>query len=301
MFERILYPTDFGGYAWPNLACVLQSLPTCREVILVHAVDVEKLQHNLLPGYLADDEARIRALAGGQFERWIRALKTRGLEARWFLPTGVPSREVLGIARQERPDLIVVGKQSPSRILERYLDATSEGVLKGAECPVLVTKYPVVAELGPEECEQVCGHMFQRVLYATDWSEAAEDALRVVRRFRGLGTETVLAVHVLDRGLLGHLSAEQAEEYARRDQERLDDLSRRLRFHGLTVETRFRVGKAPEEIEREAATRGIHLVVMGYVGRSGWRNAVWGSTTERVVRHTAQAVLVIKGQGPGTD
>ena len=300
MFARVLYPTDFGEYAWPNLACVLESLPTCREVILVHIVDVEKLQHNLLPAYVAEDEARIRDLAEQTFERWTRDLKARGMEARWFLPTGVPSGEVLKVARQQHPDLIVVGKQSRSRVLERYLNATSEGVLKGAECPVLVTKYHVVAELGPEECEQICGRMFQRVLYATDWSQVAEDALRLVRHLRDLGTEKVVAVHVLDRGLLGHVSAEQAEEYARRDQERLDELARRLRFHGLSVETRFRIGKAPEEIQREAEVRGIHLVVMGYVGRSGWRNAVWGSTTERVVRHTAQAVLVIKGASTGT-
>ncbi|GEM_PF-827530 len=301
MFARILYPTDFGEYAWPNLACVLESLPTCQEVLLVHVVDVEKLQHNLLPAYLAEDEAQIRALAEQTFERWARDLKARGMEARWFLPTGVPSIEALKVTRQQRPDHIIVGKQSRSRVLNRYLDATSEGVLKGAECPVLVTKYHVVAELGPEECEQVCSHMFRRVLYATDWSEAAEDALAVVGRFRELGTESVLAIHVLDRGLLAHLPPEQAEEYTRRDQERLDELARRLRFHGLAVETRFRVGKAPETIEREAEERGIHLVIMGYVGKSGWRNAIWGSTTERVVRHTAQAVLVIKGETPGVD
>ena len=301
MFARILYPTDFGEYAWPNLACVLESLPTCQEGLLVPVVDVEKLQHNLLPAYLAEDEAQIRALAEQTFERWARDLKARGIETRWFLPTGVPSIEVLKIATRENPDLIVVGKQSPSRILERYLDTTSEGVLKGADCPVLVTKYHVVAELGPEECERVCGHMFQRVLFATDWSEAAEDALGVVRRFRELGTEEVLVIHVLDRGLLAHLSTEQAGEYKRRDQERLDDLARRLRFHGLAVETRFRIGKAPEAIEGEAEERGIHLVIMGYVGKSGWRNAVWGSTTERVVRHTAQAVLVVKGEPPGVD
>lgn len=104
-----------------------------------------------------------------------------------------------------------------------------------------------------------------------------------------------MAIHVLDRGLLAHLAADQAEECKRRDQERLPDLARRLRFHGLTVETRFRIGKAAEEIEGEAEVQGIHLVVMGYVGRSGWRNAIWGSTTERIVRHTAQAVLVVKG------
>lgn len=54
-------------------------------------------------------------------------------------------------------------------------------------------------------------------------------------------------------------------------------------------------GRAIQEIEQQAAAQRIHRVVMGYVGRSGWRNAIWGSTTERTVRHTAQAVLVIKG------
>lgn len=141
--------------------------------------------------------------------------------------------------------------------------------------------------------------MFARILYPTDWSPAAEDAVQIVRRFRDLKTEEVLAIHVLDHGLLAHVSREQAEEYHRRDQERLSDLARRRRFHGLTVETRFRVGKAPEEIRRQAEARGIHLVVMGYVGRSGWRNAIWGSTTERVVCHTAQAVLVVKRESLG--
>jgi nucleotide-binding universal stress UspA family protein len=296
VFARVLYPTDFGEYAWPNLGCVLQALPTCREVALVHVVDVEKLQHNLLPAYMAEDEARIRALAEQTFDRWVRDLKARGVEARWAVPTGVPSTEILNVASRELPDLVVVGKQSRSRVLDRYLDATSEGVLRGAQCPVLVTKYPAVAEGGPEACARVCGEMFRRVLYATDWSEAAEGALQAVRECRDLGTEEVLALHVLDRGILAHVSAEQAEEYAWRDRERLEDVARRLRFHELAVETRFRVGKAPEEIRREAAARGIHLVVMGYVGRSGWRNAIWGSTPERVVRQTPLAVLVVKGE-----
>lgn len=202
MFARILYPTDFGEYAWPNLACVLQSLPTCREVTLVHVVDVQKLQHNLLPAYVAEDEARIRALAEQTFDEWVRDLKARGIEARGAVPTGVPSTEILSVAFRELPDLVIVGKQSRSRVLERYLDATGEGVLKGAACPILVTKYHAVAERGPEVCARVCGEMFRRVLYATDWSAAAEGALQVARGFRDLGTEEVLAVHVLDRGVL---------------------------------------------------------------------------------------------------
>ena len=147
---------------------------------------------------------------------------------------------------------------------------------------------------GPEECAQVCSQMFRRVLYATDWSRAAEEVLQTLREFRALETQQVLALHVLDRGVLAHVSADQAEEYKRRDQDRLEDVARGLRFHGLAVETRFRVGKVAEEIQREATAWGIHLVVMGYVGRSGWRDAVWGSTTERIVRHTPLAVLVVK-------
>lgn len=158
--------------------------------------------------------ARIRALAEQMLERWSSGLEARGVTARRFLPAGVPTIEILKIARRERPDVMLVGKQSRSRVPGRYLDATIEGVLKGAECPILVTKYPKVAEGGPGECERLCGQMFRRVVYATDWSDAAAEALQLV-------------------------------------------------------------------------------------DRSGWRNAIWGSTTERIVRHTAQAVLVIKGESPG--
>ena len=57
-----------------------------------------------------------------------------------FLKEGHNVKEILRTARDGGFDLIVMGAKGVSRIREILLGSVSEGVIRNASCPVLVTK-----------------------------------------------------------------------------------------------------------------------------------------------------------------
>jgi nucleotide-binding universal stress UspA family protein len=57
-----------------------------------------------------------------------------------LLREGHTVQETLKIARDSKFDLIVMGARGISRIREILLGSVSDGVIRNAPCPVLVTK-----------------------------------------------------------------------------------------------------------------------------------------------------------------
>ena len=68
---------------------------------------------------------------------------------------------------------------------------------------------------------------------------------------------------------------------------------------GLDVTYVVRVGRTAPEILRLAADADARAIVMSTRGISGIRRAVFGSTTERVLRETRVPVFVTEGTDPG--
>jgi len=58
------------------------------------------------------------------------------------------------------------------------------------------------------------------------------------------------------------------------------------------------IGKPYDVIIETAGGRAVDLIVMGTYGKTGLRKVFMGSTTEKVIGHTACAVLVVKAELP---
>lgn len=72
------------------------------------------------------------------------------------------------------------------------------------------------------------------------------------------------------------------------------------RFSGAqkpSIDISVRSGIPYEQIVRDAAERSADLVVMASHGRTGIKEHLLGSTAEKVVRHAACDVLVVRGGG----
>ena len=67
----------------------------------------------------------------------------------------------------------------------------------------------------------------------------------------------------------------------------------RGRLGGIVV----RCGRSFYEIVDVARLRKMDLIVIATHGYTGWKHALLGSTTERVVRHASCPVLVVRDQG----
>ncbi len=97
-------------------------------------------------------------------------LKLYGEKTRIMTTVGVPSTEILRLARKEGTDMIVMGANTrPEEGGGRYraiMGNTMMTVAKRARCPVLIVNRPC----------NTCWNLFSSIVYCTDFSKAADHA-----------------------------------------------------------------------------------------------------------------------------
>jgi manganese transport protein len=105
---------------------------------------------------------------------------------------------------------------------------------------------------------------------------------------------TLFLFHVVE-GVSGQLFGnEAADDEARGDRERLEEIAAQLRKGGSTVETALGFGRAPQALVTLSRESGIDVLVMGGHGHRGLKDILFGASISEV-RHTLQIpVLVVQ-------
>jgi nucleotide-binding universal stress UspA family protein len=135
----------------------------------------------------------------------------------------------------------------------------------------------------------------KNVLFATDFSPAAESALpyavEIARRYGS----TVYAVHVIQPEVYPLASpltwvklAEAEEEFRRRSTQHLEDQLQNLP-HEVIIET----GEVWPALSSLIAKKEIDLLIVGTLGRKGFQKAMLGSVAEEIFRQARCPVLTV--------
>ncbi len=270
MFERVLIPTDFSPYADKTLECgfELKNLGV-REVLLLHVIDPEPLVEYIDAFYGADmpkmlDDLRKRAK--DKLEERVKMLKDQGIDAKYEIAIGDPATEI--VKASEGISLILIGAKGKNALSATFLGSVSEAVIKSSKVPVLVTKLKVIEKKdGAYYCELIYGRMFDKVLYATDFSECS----KVEEIMDGYPKEIVI-LHVLEKG------------------ENMEDIRSKLekiRFNNaeyVVVE-----GKPCREILNVSDDMKCTMIVVGRSKVEGF----FGTTVDCVVRRSKIPVLIV--------
>lgn len=135
--------------------------------------------------------------------------------------------------------------------------------------------------------------MFERVLFATDLSDASDLALECVAGWQKLGLKKVTVAHVHSIQYAG--GAAGLEERLRADHApKLERQAQRVRDAGVDASWRLSFGVPYLEMEGIARDENAEVVVLGSHG-SSWIKEVWlGATADAILRHVTIPVLVIK-------
>ncbi len=144
----------------------------------------------------------------------------------------------------------------------------------------------------------------KKVLLPTDFSDSARHALRYGMSFaKEYGAELVL-LHVVENLTVGYASdlfpvpmAEVFQEISGYAKTELAKLGEEARSRGLTVREEVVQGKPSAEIIRFASENEIDMIVLGTHGKGMLDQALFGSTTERVVRRSPCPVLTVRPAG----
>lgn len=142
LFQRIVCPVDFSGASLAALSHALKlAEESCAEITVMHVVE-----------WLAEEEPGVR-MAGFDVPEFRRHLAHDARERlrqivpddarNWCRPReeilgGRPWREVLRVAEERQADLIVMGVRGRNPVDLALFGSTTNHVVRGAHCPVLV-------------------------------------------------------------------------------------------------------------------------------------------------------------------
>ncbi|QSG03613.1 universal stress protein [Natranaeroarchaeum sulfidigenes] len=139
--------------------------------------------------------------------------------------------------------------------------------------------------------------MYDEILLATDGSDdaaaAADHALDHAERYDAtlhlvsvVETRTAYDNAIVDpETVAGNLRKEARKT--------LDLLAERAEAAGVETTTEILEGVPHEAIENYAAERDVDLILLGTQGRSAFKRALLGSTTDSIVRSRVAPVLVV--------
>lgn len=225
-------------------------------------------------------------------------LEKQGFEVEARSVVGAPKREINRIAIKEDCTLIVVGAQGHSLAEEKLLGGVAYGIINKAKKPVLVV--PVEKKAATDEaCKPVERCNFNdHLLFATDFSEMADNAFSLVEELVAQGAGKVTLVHVQDKIKLEQHSTERLEEFNEHDRGRLENLKQILLKKGNPqVDTEVCYGVTYEEITRLIRERNVQMAVMGTQGRGFIREIFLGSVSHNVARYSVAPVLLVPDLG----
>lgn len=287
MFHSLLFPTDFSPEAEQLAKCLHEVKPLgIEEIVLLNVVELGPQI-----GFASDTFEQMLAWKKDAEQR-LTELKERieanGIRCRWRLELGKPALEIVRVAVEERVSLIAMGTHGHGFLRGALIGSVSHDVVRYAPVPVLVLKVVVMGELGTTDCAFVCQHIFRRVLFPTDFSDCAAEALSYVKGMKAASLHEVVVLHVREKR---KRNDPDDEETARNHMERIRS---ELEFFGFSVTSIIAEGNPAEAIDRVAREQDVSLIVIGSHGRSATEDVLLGSVSDAVICRHTKPVLVVR-------
>ena len=211
---------------------------------------------------------------------------------------GKPAEVIIKVAATNLDTLIAMATHGRSGVRRWLLGSVAEKVLHGADNDLLL-----IRAIEPIERKGAAAHL-ERLVVPLDGSKLAEQAVPcAVELAKKMNLELILLrVYLMpgvayptgsyapDWKLLDRETRERASEY-------LQETIRQLRNEGFDrVSSMVLEGSAAEKIIGVGRENSGSLIAMSTHGASGVGRWVLGSITERVIRHSDNAVLVIRAK-----
>jgi nucleotide-binding universal stress UspA family protein len=278
MVRRIMVPLDGSELAERALPCVEQLAVQCDATLHLVRVVEPRTEMTWMPGPLyvamrayADPVERAAEAATTYLNSLHTTLAARGVRIELAQPVGPAAATLLDYERAAAIDLVVMCSHGYGGLVRFALGSVAMHVLRHGAAPVLLVR----AFGGPGS--------LQRAVVPLDGSLRAEKALRVVQELAGPLIQEVTLLRVTaapDEG-------PAAERY-------LDQVALRLTGEGPLCRRQVAQGDPAQVIIDAAGTDT--LVVMATHGRSGLTRWALGSVADRVARHGAGAVLLVRAR-----
>lgn len=295
MYSGLLVPLD-GSETAERVLPYVRTLALNTPVELLAVIEISHYLHTEKARYLDTlTEAAIRSN-----QEYLRRIAKTFPDAsvKWTVEAGAPADVIIAKAAADKQTLITMATHGRSGLNRWLLGSITEKVLRGTHNRLLVVR----ANEEAKTQDQVTLHS---VIVPLDGSELAESVLpSVVKLAMAFKLKIMLLrsysiKQIVDSCSYEHYFPDRNEverRWRRVVTSYLDGKVRKLQSEGIPdVQSVVSVGEAPEAIIELANGVPNSLIVMCTHGRSGVKRWVLGSVTEKVVRHCANPVVVMRG------
>lgn len=292
-FETLLFHTRFRELAFNSLKGLLELKGAgLKKVVLAHVIPREDVAFVPYGGTLKEDENRIREEARIQFDDWIQTIGDPQLEFLQRIEVGAPNAVILDMAKEEKADLIVVGRKKRTALEKVYVGTHVLDILRRSTIPVLMSKYMVQYEWQGESLMRTNEQIWKRPLLASDWSEPSRRALDAALALKGL-VEKLIVTHVLGARRIKNLEPPAVKRLEEESVKRLQSWCREVDDAGITSEYHLAMGRTVEEIIKMSREFGATMIVMGRTGKDWFREYWLGGVSHQIAELSELPVLLI--------
>jgi len=295
MFKKILYCTAFEEFYLDVLTCLLEFKEYGTEEIIVAHVISSPLFPKVHEGYFQKVEEMLRNLFNAKMAEAAKVIEGAGIRAGKRMELGITYQELLRIAHEEDVSLIVSGRERKGVLGEALIGSVTDQIVHHGTVPVYIPKHPLVTGIAVPKGGRPCEKRFRRVLYPTDWSDCARNALNYLKGLKAMGVGEVVVAHVMNEKAMKLQPEERFEEFKRIDLEKLEEVNQELQADGFDATTHLLIGDPRGELIKLASQEDVSVVVMGTHGKGRLEGLLWGCVSRYVTEFSDRPVLLVKG------
>jgi nucleotide-binding universal stress UspA family protein len=225
-----------------------------------------------------------------------RDFAEKSLSLKVVVLSGEPAGQVIDYSRRERVDLVIIVSHGHSGIMPWAMGSTANKIVHEAPVPVLLLRAAAVKKRGPAS-------IFAKMLLPLDGSTAGETALPYVLEIAAKLKSKVTLLSVVESAQRVHtiggldyirFPEQQVHKMEHDLSAYLDGAVKRFRDRGVEARAELKAGHPAEEIIKRAKMAGARLVAMSSHGKSGLREWVFGSVSNKVLHSGQTHLLLVK-------
>jgi nucleotide-binding universal stress UspA family protein len=296
-FKKILVPVDFSEPSKKALTYGMTLATQLKAKLLIAHIVPESVAF----AYAFPIESyQIEKQQYDTAQREIQALVPPNYGAAFGVQTivkiGQVEPELLGIVKEEKVDLVVMGTHGRRYVGRWFMGSVTEHILRKVPVPVMT-----VSHVSPEKHMIDLGLVTaRRILYATDLSDSASAGMAYAVELARTADAQLTVLHVaddLDIALWGGAIAGYLEDGRARLvqdlQRKLTEFVTREKPVDMEVEALVLEGKPYERILSFAEDRAMDMIVLNLQSKNRIDRALLGATAERVIRLAHIPVLCV--------
>lgn len=186
----------------------------------------------------------------------------------------------------------MVGKKKKTGAELSFVGSHALQLITRGTVPTLVSKHMVEYESSGEMVTCLNDKIFQRPLFATDWSEPSSRALELLSSLKNV-VDTVSVCHIIGVKISKDIDKSGLHLQEKESRERLARHCERLTAAGIPAAPHLGAGRSVLEIIRIARETHATMIMMGTTGKDRLHEFFLGSNSHRVAEASELPTLLV--------